>query len=269
MNEIRKKLIVWVAIFLALSACQPVFVPNEPVQLPTDDLTDDYPFEDKYIYGQDAIIESLEILLLESFPLQAKVKVEGFLRDGCSELFDIKVEHEEMDFILIITTRRPSGDVACTEALVPFEKVVVLEIEGLDAGTYTVIAQDKQTEFTLDVDNLLPGQSNDGKYVYGSHAVVEAFIVDRLESFPVQINVTLRGYLPNGCIKIREIQSVRDGKNFDIQIVTKEPAVDVACTMAIVPFEETIQLDVEGLPAGEYNVRCGDMLGLFVLEQDN
>lgn len=265
MSKIKKFVGLFVLTIVALSACNPIFVPNQPQQTPTGS----YPLENEFSYGQDAILESLEILLMESFPLQARVKVAGFLRDGCSELFDVKVEQEEMNFILTITTRRPSGDIACTEALVPFEKVFDLDIEGLDAGTYTVIAQDQQAEFTLDVDNIFPEQGNNGKYTFGSHAVVEMFMVDRLDTFPVQINVTLGGYLPNGCIEIHEIQSVRDGNNFTIQIVTREPAGDVACTMAIVPFEETIQLDVEGLPAGEYNVRCGGMLGMFVLEQDN
>jgi hypothetical protein len=39
--------------------------------------------------------------------------------------------------------------------------------------------------------------------------------------------------------------------------------------MAIVPFEETISLDVEGLPAGEYTVQYGDLYETFTLEQDN
>jgi hypothetical protein len=39
--------------------------------------------------------------------------------------------------------------------------------------------------------------------------------------------------------------------------------------MAIVPFEEIISLDVEGLPAGEYTVKYGDLTETFTLEQDN
>jgi hypothetical protein len=39
--------------------------------------------------------------------------------------------------------------------------------------------------------------------------------------------------------------------------------------MAIVPFEETVSLDVEGLPAGEYTVEVGELSQTFTLEQDN
>ena len=59
-------------------------------------------------------------------------------------------------YTLILNTRRPSGDVECTQALVPFEEVVPLDVNGLPAGTYTVIAGDMQSEFVLDMDNEIP-----------------------------------------------------------------------------------------------------------------
>jgi inhibitor of cysteine peptidase len=89
-----------------------------------------------------------------------------------------------------------------------------------------------------------------------------------MESFPVQVSVDLSGYLPDGCTTIYEITAPREEQTFTIDIVTRKP-VDVACTMAIVPFEETISLAVEDLPAGEYTVQYGDLYETFTLEQDN
>ena len=244
---------------LLLSACQPVGEPTEPSGTPSNG---------EYEYGQNAIVDSVEVIFLESFPLQAQAVVSGNLPDGCTELHEITVEQQEDKFILTLVTRRPTGDIACTQALVPFEETVDLDIRGLEAGTYTVVAQDQEATFTLDVDNVLPDEVEDVKYSYGSTATIESMDVQIMESFPVQVSVTLTGYVPDGCTEIYEINAPRDGQIFDIEVVTRRP-LDVACTQAIVPFEETVSLDVEGLSAGEYTVELGEMSQTFTLEQDN
>ena len=256
MNAIKNFTIVCGLMLLALTACQSIFVPNPPEEPPTDE---------EYSYGQDAIIDSLDILLLESFPLQAKVKVVGFLPDGCTEIHDIHVERDGMSFIVTLMTKRPTGHVPCTLAIEPFEDALTLDIEGLPAGTYTVIAQDMEAEFTLDVDNVFLGQG-DQKYLFGSLAVVEGMSIEIKGNIPVQVSVSLSGYLPDGCTKIHEIRTAREGKVFKIQIITKIPAGNVACTMALEPFAESVQLDVTGLPAGEYEVQCGGFQESFVLK---
>ena len=261
-----------VLIGLLLSACQPSYVTEEPVMPPTENPTLPYPSEDddgKFIYGQDARVESVEVILLESFPVQVNAKVNGYLPDGCTELHEISVERQDMDFFLTLTTRRPTGDIACTEALVPYEEVVKLEVEGLDAGIYTVITQDQEATFELSVDNAQSGQDKDMKFAFGSDAVIESMTLNIMESFPIQVSASLVGYLPNGCIKIDQINILREEQIFTVRIITKRPTGDISCTMAIVPFEETVALDVEGLPAGEYSVQCGEISDTFTLDQDN
>lgn len=245
---------------LLVSACQPV----PPVVTP--------PEEGDYTYGEDAAVESLQVLLLETFPLGAQAVVTGFLPDGCTELVEVNVEQEDQEFILTLVTRRPTGDIACTMALVPFEESVNLEIQGLEAGTYTVTAQDQQAQFTLDVDNvfLQPEAVIGGNDIaFTKDAVVEDLSVAIMESYPVQVSVQLSGYLPDGCTEIHDVSASMDGDTFTIQIITKRPGGDVACTMAIVPFEERISLEVEGLPAGDYIVRYGELSETFTLEMDN
>jgi inhibitor of cysteine peptidase len=259
----KKKLLIVPLILLMsliLSACQPG-IPAE-VETPS-------PSEDEYVYGSEVIVESLDVFILESFPVQVQVSVVGYLPDGCVELIDISVERDEMDFVLSLNTRRLTGDVACTEALVPFEEMVRLDVEGLEAGDYRVIAKDQEAIFRLDVDNVLPEDVDQIKYVYGSDATVESMTVNIMESFPVQVSVTLEGYFPDGCAEIEEITSSRDGSLFEIDIVTRRPSGDVACIMMLVPFSEVVNLDVEGLPAGEYTVQYGPMKETFVLAVDN
>jgi hypothetical protein len=89
-----------------------------------------------------------------------------------------------------------------------------------------------------------------------------------LESFPVQINVLARGELPNGCTTIDEVISQLVESEFRVVITTLHQP-DLACTQAVVPFEETIPLDVSGLAAGNYTVSVNGIGGSFTLDVDN
>jgi inhibitor of cysteine peptidase len=88
-----------------------------------------------------------------------------------------------------------------------------------------------------------------------------------LESFPVQIFVIARGYLPDPCTEISEVLQEREGDTFFITIKTyRSPGF---CIQVLAPFEETIPLDVYGLPAGSYSVEVNGVQGTFDLEIDN
>jgi len=88
-----------------------------------------------------------------------------------------------------------------------------------------------------------------------------------LELFPVQVHVVASGYLPNPCTKIEEIIQSREGDNFFVTIKTKSSLLP--CIQVLTPFEETIALDVYGLPAGTYNVNVNGFEDTFTLEIDN
>ena len=222
--------------------------------------------EGDFIYGNEATVDSLQVTILESFPVQVSVTLEGTLPDGCTEIHEILSSRDGKTFNIEIVTRRPSGDVACTMALVPFEESISLDVVGLEAGTYEVVARDQEASFTLDVDNLLQEPGGEGKYLYGSEARVRSMTVDVIASDPTEVRVTLDGYLPDGCPKIHEITYERQDDVFTIEIVTRRPSGDVFCTMAIVPFTETVSLDVAELPAGDYTVRCGGLEESFSLD---
>ncbi|VVB96993.1 Uncharacterised protein [uncultured archaeon] len=106
-----------------------------------------------------------------------------------------------------------------------------------------------------------------GKYIYGN-ATVERIEIMVLESFPVQIKVNARGYLPDGCTRIDGVVKEKEGNTFLVTIRTVRPA-DAFCTQVIVPFQEVISLDVYGLKAGKYNVDVNGIKGTFELRTDN
>jgi inhibitor of cysteine peptidase len=102
-----------------------------------------------------ANVEDIEVMMLESFPVQASVVVRGYLPDACTSLGSIvQFRDGNMLKVRIQTTRAP--DKMCAEVIVPFEETVSLDVAGLKAGTYTVDVNGVTETFTLSADNVLP-----------------------------------------------------------------------------------------------------------------
>ncbi|MGC9467377.1 MAG: hypothetical protein ACP5HS_02180 [Anaerolineae bacterium] len=104
-----------------------------------------------------APIDSVEVVLLESFPVQAEAVAKGNLPDGCTELAEASVAREGNRFTVVLPTTRPA-DAVCTEALAPYEVTIPLDVKGLTAGSYTVDVNGVTASFDLAVDNELPSE---------------------------------------------------------------------------------------------------------------
>jgi len=111
------------------------------------------PGSNEPVRGQ-ALVDTIDVLILESFPVQINVNARGNLPDGCTQIDEIISQRVDNTFRVAITTiRQPSA--TCTQALVPFEEVISLDVEGLPAGTYDVSVNGVSSTFTLDIDNSL------------------------------------------------------------------------------------------------------------------
>ncbi len=103
--------------------------------------------------GGRATVESIEMVIAESFPVQVFAILRGYLGDGCTEITGITSRGPvDNRFDIEITTQRPP-EAMCTQALVPFEHNVPIETYGLPAGDYEVAAGDARASFTLLQDN--------------------------------------------------------------------------------------------------------------------
>jgi inhibitor of cysteine peptidase len=102
-----------------------------------------------------ADIEEIDILIMESFPVQVAVVAHVRLPDGCTEIDEVlsRFEQESDRFVVEITTVRETG-VPCTLIFGVSEERIPLDVEGLPAGTYTVDVNGVTDTFTLDVDNV-------------------------------------------------------------------------------------------------------------------
>jgi inhibitor of cysteine peptidase len=125
---------------------------TEPVNNTTDNSNG------TYVYST-ANVEKIDIMILESFPVQIQVVAEGYLPDGCTEISEVKTEKVGNAFNINISTIRPK-DAVCTQALVNFTQIIPLEVQGLKAGNYTVNVNGVKGSFNLAVDNMLNGTPN-------------------------------------------------------------------------------------------------------------
>lgn len=190
----------------------------------------------EYEYGT-ASVDSVDVLILESFPVQINVTARGQLPDGCTEIDEAQVVVEENHFAVTLKTRRPVG-LMCTEALVPYEYTFPLEVRGLLAGDYTVDVNGAEGSFTLAMDNALPEeQSAGGEMLYDLAPVTG--VETRITAGKPQI--VIRGYLPDSCTELSTISDRLEGSTIVVTVETKRPA-DLMCTQIIMDFETTYTL---------------------------
>ncbi|MCP4363022.1 MAG: hypothetical protein GY796_33875 [Chloroflexi bacterium] len=100
-----------------------------------------------------AVVDSVEMMIMESFPVKVSVRVRGTLPDGCTAVDRLDTTLNDTTFDVVITTIRPA-DAVCTQQVVSFEETIPLDVAGLKAGTYTVNVNGITGTFTLDVDNV-------------------------------------------------------------------------------------------------------------------
>ncbi|MCK5317725.1 MAG: hypothetical protein KAJ55_07410, partial [Anaerolineales bacterium] len=107
-----------------------------------------------FIRGE-AVVENVEIIFLESFPLQVHMVASGYLPDPCTEIDEISVERDVNRFEVLITTLR-EAEVMCIQVIEAFEQNIPIDVYGLPAGDYTVMVNGIDAEFTFLQDNSIP-----------------------------------------------------------------------------------------------------------------
>lgn len=100
-------------------------------------------------------------------------------------------------------------------------------------------------------------------------AIVESLEFQIHENSPIQVNVIVRGQLPDsGCTTITSVEQVRDGNIFHLTLVTTTDPLAL-CAPALTPFEQVVALDVNGLPPARYFVNANGIEGSFDLLSRN
>ena len=172
-----------------------------------------------------APVEEIQLQIMESFPIQVAVVVEGYLPDGCTEIDEINqtFDEEASTFFVEITTVRPS-DAVCTQAIVPFEERISLDVRGLPAGTYTVDVNGVTDSFTFDVDNELPEDQDEASRIEWEEAR-ELILSGQVEQVFQLHSLEVQLYLEDGRKLVTTEPAIDDV--FDVVEECGEPCADI------------------------------------------
>lgn len=255
-----KKLLLGLLVGLfVLAACAPPAPPEEeepPVEEPAEQ---EAPAEQEELVRGDpepAGINTVDILLAESFPVQASLHVTGFVDNSCTELGEIKIDRQGNTFVVYVEQIPVEGE-GCEDGLSTFEHSIPLDILDLPAGTYDVDVNGVASSFQLLQANSAEEAPLDLEAIPDNVEVglapVSTVDVVEIDAEGETVTVLVEGNLPDGCTQIAGTEVEQDEMTFNLYIVTLKP-LDMMCTMALVPYAETIVLDMAGQPAGEYTV---------------
>ena len=126
---------------LLLMACVPV-ISQRVVTTSTS------PVIQQQTVRREAQVQSVEVQVANSAPLQVNAVVRGVLTESCATLGESQVQYTPNAFqITVYVDNR--AEIGCAQVTTPFETSIPLEVEDLPAGSYTVIANGASTGFTL------------------------------------------------------------------------------------------------------------------------
>ena len=96
-----------------------------------------------------APIDGLEILILESFPVQYLLNVQAGLPSGCAEQYKHEVERAgDVITVTVLNSLPTATDIACTAIYGMYELNIDLGSDFESGETYTVLVNDEETTFT-------------------------------------------------------------------------------------------------------------------------
>ncbi|HEX5716197.1 MAG TPA: hypothetical protein VF179_08565 [Thermoanaerobaculia bacterium] len=100
----------------------------------------------------EVVVDKLEIAVAQSFPVQVRLLVEGYLAEACG-LAEPVVELRGDTFFVELHGSGAAG--TDCEKRQRFSRRIPLPVHGLKKGVYKVVAEGRETSFTLSQDNVL------------------------------------------------------------------------------------------------------------------
>jgi len=228
----------------ACGAAEPTLLPDDPEE-----------------YGE-LVIESVELLQAESWPVQIRMELVGTLPSACHSLEYAVILPDADGMIEVEAHAKLEGNSECAQQAEPFR-------QGIGLGSYTeadfevLLNGEPVGEIRLGSESKAPGSNDDGGMTRGPVFIDEVELVV-LESFPVQIELVIRGALPTPCASLE--WSVEDpdaqGRIHVEAFSLQDPAID--CIQVLEEIEE--RLPIGSYSEGSYGVWLnGELVGEFDL----
>jgi hypothetical protein len=147
MNKLTLLLLTGMSVFLlGLLAITLIFTPRAVSPILDSDTNGNI--------HSNAFVDTLQIEILETFPVQVNALLQGNLATPCSKLNPAVTNLVDNTFVIELSATQPSEN-ACIQVLSPFNLTVPLQVEGLPKGEYVVQSQTKEARFMLEADNFI------------------------------------------------------------------------------------------------------------------
>jgi hypothetical protein len=206
-------------------------------------------------------IQTAEILQAESWPVQVRLEISGMLTSACHEIETQVSGPDESGQITVEAVEELVEEAACAGGGETFREAI--PIGDFTEGQYVILLNgDKVGEFDVGGGApAAPPQSGDDGRDRGPVYIDEAELTIK-ESFPVQVDLVVRGSLPTPCATLAWTADPPDeqGRIFVIAYSLQDPAVD--CIQVLEAMEA--ELPIGSYSEGSYTVWLnGEQVGEF------
>lgn len=93
------------------------------------------------------VIEAVEVLVLESYPMQLTLQVSGYQQDGCQAPVQV-TQSRDGSTVIVQVYRTMLPGAMCPQVIQSYEASIKLE-GGYESGDYTIRVNDFVVELTL------------------------------------------------------------------------------------------------------------------------
>ena len=231
--------LVWLT---ACSSADPTLLPSEPQE------------------PEDLTIESVELVQAESWPVQIRMELAGTLPSACYSL-DYAVILPGTDGVIEVEAHaKLEENTVCEQQAEPFRQAIGLG-SYTEADFQVLLNGEPVSEIRLGSESKAPGTTDVGGMTRGPVYINETELLI-LESFPVQIEIVIRGALPTPCASLEWSVEAPDAQGrisveaFSLQNPT------LACIQVLEEIEE--RLAIGSYSEGSYSVWLnGELVGEF------
>lgn len=196
---------------------------------------------------------------------EMRVILTGFLPSSCATLDEVSSSLAGTRFLVLLRASQPTRT-ACTPVVTPFEETVLLDVDHLEPGAYTVSAHGVSSSFTLspsdtpehgppepDMPDEMPEELPAAPGREAAEVRVASIAAEVGDAPPYEVRVHVTGTFPNPCVRIEGARQSRQERHFEVVLEASAP-LEGACPDVIAPFEHTLVLDGSGLLPGSYTV---------------
>jgi hypothetical protein len=205
----------------------------------------------------DAVIESVDPLILESYPMQLQLHITGY-QDGCD--YPTLVEQTVTgDKIYIHIYREVPLAVACPAIAVPYDETIAID-GAFTGGTYNIVVNTFITQ--VDFGGEFPTATPFG-VPSGANIVVETVTPINQSAAPATVTISVTGYFDDACDLPIMVSQSRDVNTFNISL-SREIPPNVRCAAGPTPFSTEVTLS-EQLMEGTYTVNVNGVTATWMV----